>query len=118
MWEVLRSSGVVDTVDTMRSIIETPSTGMLISTANVNKIIDDGAFNKWFADLYADAVTKISWVRPNDPQCEAIRVHHGLGKVVSQTGEIQLNNKDIFLNIYEDVDDDFKKRVQVRPTLV
>jgi hypothetical protein len=120
VWEVLRSSGVVDTVDdkVMRTIIETPSTGMLISTANVKKMIDDGFFNKWFADHYAGAVTKVSWARPKDPQCEAIWVHHGLGKVASQTGEIQLNNKDIFLNIYEDVDDDFKRRVQVRPTLV
>jgi hypothetical protein len=118
VWDVLRSSGVVGTVNKMSSIIESESTGMLISTANVNKMIDDGFVNKWFADHYAGDVTKVSWVNPKNPQCEAIWVHHGLGNAASQTGEIQLNNKDIFLDIYENVGDDFKKSVQVRPTFV
>jgi hypothetical protein len=118
VWEVLRSSGVVDTVDKMRSIIESEKTGILISTANVDKMIADGLVNKWYADHYAGAVQKVSWVNPKNPQCEAIWVHHGLGNAASQTGEIQLNNKDIFIDIYENMGDDFRKSVQVRPTFV
>ena len=61
-WEVLRSSGEVDTVDAkvMISIIATASTGTLISKANVNKMIDDNAVNFWFVDHYKGAVTKLS----------------------------------------------------------
>ena len=118
VWEVLRSSGVVETVDKMRSIIESEQTGELISTANVDRMIANNFFNKWYADHYAGGVQKVSWVHPKNPQSEAIWVHHGLGRAASQTGEIQLNNKDIFLDIYENVGDEFKKSVQVRPTFV